>query len=299
MSCATGSEPRIALVTCAAYPALDPDDRPLVDLLWSEGATPSIVVWDDPDVPWHEFELVVLRSTWDYTADRTRFLAWADSLAGRTTLVNPAPIVHWNSDKAYLRDLIRADVPVVATAFVAPGEEPVLPDGEFVVKPTVSAGSRNTYRFSADRHEDAARAVAEIHGLGKTAMVQPYLASVDSQAETAMVFIDGRFSHAARKAALLGLDVTDHAFENGLFIREEITAREARDDQLAVAEAALACAPPGWLYARVDLVDDDAGAPVVLELEMVEPSLFLGTTADDATGAAARLAQAIARRAGC
>lgn len=292
------SAPRVAIATCAAYPELDPDDRPLIAALQTAGLAPSIAVWNDPHVLWQEFDLVVLRSTWDYTGALPQFLAWIDGLAGITDVANSADVVRWSSEKTYLQVLAAAGVPTVPTIFVHDGEDPDFPDCEFVVKPTVSAGSRNTYRFSADRRDAAHAAVRDIHLQGKTVMIQPYLASVDTQAETAMVYLDGTFSHAARKAALLGLDVTEHAFENGLFIREEITARTPRADQRAVADAALACAPHGWLYARVDLIDDHDGRPVVLEVEMVEPSLFLGTSPDPATGAAARLAQAICSRLG-
>ncbi|MFA7323737.1 MAG: hypothetical protein WC005_05190, partial [Candidatus Nanopelagicales bacterium] len=252
-SCASGSGPHVALVTCAAYAELDVDDRDLIPALRAQGVAPRIAIWNDPQVPWHQCDYVILRSTWDYSQDLQAFLAWAGSLQGVTTLANSLEIIEWSADKHYLGDLASAGVPVVDTQFIEPGDRYALPSRQFVVKPTVSAGSRNTYRFSPDRIAEAALSINDIHALGKTVMIQPYLESVDTSAETAMVFFDGSFSHAARKGALLGLDDQDHNYENGLFIREHVTAREPRPDQLEVARAALGCAPSGWLYARVDL----------------------------------------------
>jgi hypothetical protein len=125
-------------------------------------------------------------------------------------------------------------------------------------------------------------------------MIQPYLTSVDSFAETALIFIAGEFSHAIRKGPLLELDNAAQEFHGGLFIKEEITVREATLMQRQVARQALSLAPPGWLYARVDLVNDDNGNPVVLELEMVEPSLFFAVDPDPISGAPSRLAKALA-----
>ena len=294
MSCASGSEPQIAIVTCAAFFDLDPDDQLLLPALWAHGLSPRIVVWDDPDVRWEAFDLVLIRSTWDYSPQREKFLDWTRDVTAKTRLVNPMSVVHWSSDKHYLVELAAAGVPVVPSTFWEPGEEVELPNVQFVVKPAISAGSRDTYRLSANKTVEAHIAIQDIHASGRSVMIQPYLTSVDSFAETALIFIAGEFSHAIRKGPLLELDNAAQEFHGGLFIKEEITVREATLMQRQVARQALSLAPPGWLYARVDLVNDDNGNPVVLELEMVEPSLFFAVDPDPTSGAPSRLAKALA-----
>lgn len=279
--------PTVALATCAAHAGLDDDDRLLLAPLDGLGVRAEPAVWDDPGVDWARYDLVVLRSTWDYPERVAAFLDWARAVP---RLANPPEVVTWNVDKRYLDDLAAAGVPVVATVFTAPGEDPALPDApDLVVKPAVSAGSRDTVR-----HHDRAAAVAHARALlaqGRVVMAQPYVASVDADGEIALVHLDGAFSHSARKGPILRAPGTRYA--EGLFAPEEITPRAATPAERAVAEAALAAVPAGapLLYGRVDLVAGPDG-PLLLELELVEPSLFLA----HAPGAPQRLAEAIARR---
>ncbi len=276
---------RVALATCAALPDLDEDDRLLLPALAALGVAAEPAVWTDPAVDWDAFDLVVVRSTWDYQHDRDAFVAWARA---RTRIANPAPVLAWNTDKRYLAEL---EVPTVPTAFVAPGD-PFAPPGpaELVVKPTVSAGSRDTARH-ADL--DAARAhVAELHAAGRTAMVQPYLDAVDTAGETALLYLGGAYSHAIRKGPLLrpGSPPVE-----GLFAAEEIAPREPSAQERALGDRVVAAVLDRWgepLYARVDLLPGPDGAPVVIEVELTEPSLFLA----HAPGAPQRLARAIADR---
>jgi len=260
----------VALVTCTDLPQLDPDDQPLLELLADRGLAARAVAWDDPSADWTAFDLALLRSPWDYTDRHEDFVAWSRSVPG---LANPADVVAWNVDKRYLGELAAAGVPVVPTAYVAPGEAlGPLSEGEVVVKPTVSAGSRDTLRLG-DRAAIGAH-LAAIHASGRTAMVQPYLPAVDEVGETACVFLGGRFSHAARKGPLLPLG---ESLVEGLYAPEDMSGRDATADELEVAHAALAAVPgaSSLLYARVDLLLDAEGRPVVLEIELVEPSLFL------------------------
>lgn len=264
---------RVALATCSPFPEGDADDAGLPAAI---GGDVAFAVWDDPAVDWSSYDLVVIRSTWDYQGRRDAFLAWARGLGDR--LVNPYDVIAWNTDKRYLRELADAGLPVVETRLVAPGEAFAAPPAcaDYVVKPTISAGSRDTARFTATA-EDAARAAAlvrAIHATGRTAMVQPYVASVDARGETATLFFDGAFSHAIHKGPLLrhGVDPTTE-----VFLAETIEPREASAAERAVAERVLAFAAERFgplAYARIDLVQDAAGEPVVLELELTEPSLF-------------------------
>jgi hypothetical protein len=247
-------------------------------------------VWDDPGVDWSRFDVVVVRSTWDYTGRRDEFVAWAEGIGDR--LVNSPEIIRWNTDKRYLAELEAAGLPIVPTRFVSPGEEggwaDIIPE-HCVVKPTVSAGSRDTAR-----HEDRAAAEAHVRALvesGRVAMVQPYLDEVDEAGETALLYCEGRYSHAIRKGPLL---LGGAATVEGLFAPENITPREPRPIEREVGDAVMAEVERRFggapLYGRVDLIGSE---PVVLELELTEPSLFF---AHDES-APQRFAEAIRRRA--
>jgi glutathione synthase/RimK-type ligase-like ATP-grasp enzyme len=221
---------------------------------------------------------------------------WVEQASRVTRVLNPFSVVVWSSDKHYLNDLSAAGVPVVATHFIEPGDEHWnFPTGfaEFVVKPAISAGSRDTMRYSHAARSAANTHVRRLLDAQRSVMIQPYLPSVDTVAETALLFFDGEYSHAIRKGPLLQVDVEGEKVE-GLFIQEQIDPREPTPTQLEVARAALAVVPRGpeqLLYARVDLIDDTHGNPVVLELELVEPSVFLVTDPSAAT----RFAEAIFR----
>jgi hypothetical protein len=293
---AATSRPRIAipstvaLVTCAELPDLDPDDRLLLGPLADRGATVAAAIWDDPAVDWAAFDLVVLRSPWDYARRRDEFVAWAATVP---RLANPADVVAWNTDKRYLRELAAAGVPVVPTSWVEPGGDWSPPSGgEWVIKPAVSAGSKDTGRYDADDPEHRALAaahVARLQAAGRLVMVQPYLPAVDTYGETAVLYLGGAYSHSIRKGPLLrGPDLG----EAGLYKEEAITARLPTPAELMVADLALAAVPGGadrLLYARVDLIPGPGGEPLLVEFELTEPSLFLGT----APGAAERLSAAI------
>lgn len=277
----SGTAHRVALATCSAFPDGDTDDAGLPAAI---GGDVTFAIWDDPAIDWSSFDLVVVRSTWDYQERRDAFLAWARGIGER--LVNPPEVLAWNTDKRYLHELAAAGLPVVPTTLVALGSEFTAPADEYVVKPTVSAGSRDTARFRADEGERAAALVAAIHAGGRTAMVQPYVASVDARGETALLFFDGAFSHAIHKGPLLRPGA---APTSEVFAAETIEPRTPSDAELAVAQRILedvaqrlGTGPP--LYARVDLVEDAGGAPLLLELELTEPSLFFA-------GDAARLAR--------
>jgi glutathione synthase/RimK-type ligase-like ATP-grasp enzyme len=273
---------RVALATCAEVAGGDEDTPALVEALASHGIEATPAVWDDVTTSWSSFELVVVRSTWDYAERRDAFLAWA---AGLPRVLNELDVLRWNTDKRYLRELERAGVPVVPTRFLEPGERLEAPAGPFVVKPAVSAGSRHSARYEPGQSAEAH--VARLHAMGRTVMVQPYLEGVDAEGETALVYLGGRYSHAVRKAPLLrpGQPPGDD-----LYLEEHIEPPEPTPTQRALADGALRAAPSKTLLlGRVDLVPGPDG-PLVLEVELTEPSLFLGY----APGATERFADAIA-----
>ncbi|TFV65666.1 UNVERIFIED_ORG: hypothetical protein E4P37_09145 [Bacillus sp. AZ43] len=278
---------RIALVGSERGLRVDPDLPLASAALADAGLAVDLVRWDDPAVDWTGYDLAVVRSCWDYAWRLEEFLGWA---AGVPRLRNPVEVLRWNTDKTYLRDLEAAGLPVVPTVW-DPGAADELPHaGEWVVKPSVSAGSRDTARWT-----DAGAALAhatELTSAGRTAMVQPYLASVDEAGETAMLFIGGRFSHAVRKGPLLrrGEGVRQDRDSRG-DLRATTPTEAQRDLAQRVFDAVpgLVGVDDAPLYARIDLVGDADGRPVVLELELAEPSLFL----PQAPGAVATLVRAV------
>jgi hypothetical protein len=291
-------KPVIALITAREARRLDEDLPPLEAAMHAAGVRTEVADWDDPRVEWETFDLALLRSTWDYTDRLREFLVWVDSTARRTTLLNPPSVVRWNTDKHYLAELARAAVPVVPSTFIEPGEsaDRALQSflarhdcPEFVVKPSVGAGSRDTERHVRTRVEPAVAQARRLLDAERSVLLQPYLDSVDRDGETALIYFAGKFSHAIRKAPLLPSGLTGSPAV-GLFAPERITPRTPGADELRVADKVLAALPFEMpLYARIDLIRDAAGAPTLLELELTEPSLFLA----QAAGAAERLTSVV------
>lgn len=296
---------RVSLVTSTELEGTGDDlDRPyLLDAFAAEGVDVSFDAWEDPSVDWDDRALIVVRSTWNYVERESEFRHFLDRLRDRPNVCNPVEVIEWNLHKGYLDDLALRDVPVVPTRFVdAPDQiAPAIAsiDGEVVVKPAVSAGSRLTGRF-APGDPAASELAAAILDDRREVMVQPYLGRLDLDGEYAVIVIDGVVSHRCRKAQILEAGGN---FVGGEY-RELITPADPDPDlDPAAAAAADACRAiareRGWigpadelLYARYDLTVDDDGAAVLLEAELFEPALFLPAGPDGAVA----LAKAVARR---
>jgi glutathione synthase/RimK-type ligase-like ATP-grasp enzyme len=274
----------MALATDGEFKDLFFDDEPLLAALLARGVEAVPAVWDDPGRDWSAFDLVVIRSTWDYTERRDAYVAWARSVP---RLANPASVVEWNTDKTYLRRLAEAGVPVVPTRWATEATSlEALADGwdDVVVKPHVSAGARDTLRCAPGSAEGQALLDA-IVASGRTVMVQPYLDSVEGYGERSLVFVEGTFSHAVRRNPALSTDG---------FTRYDAARVEPTDTELELAAKVLAAAGEPLLYARVDVVPMPDGEPVLIELEATEPQLFLRFREE----AAELLADAAVARAG-
>jgi glutathione synthase/RimK-type ligase-like ATP-grasp enzyme len=297
----------VALVTSADLPNLDNDDRPLIPALADRDVTAVPAVWDDPVVDWTSFDLAVVRSTWDYAPRQEEFVAWARQVP---RIENPADVLRWNTDKRYLRDLEAAGVPVIPTVWLDPARhlskravDTRMPAfGDFVVKPVVSAGAKDTGRYKPVDAKSRYLAIEHTMRLldtGRWVMIQPYVTSVDSHGETCLMYVDGMFQHAIRINALL-TGPSRPTVGLGLYAAETMTSVTPTDDQRAVCERALAVAGDvlhldrSLLYARVDLVDG-ADGPLVIELELAEPSLRMKFSGPNPT--VSRFADAIAARA--
>lgn len=262
------------------------------------GADARAVVWKDASVHWDDFDLVVVRCCWDYHRAPAEFARWAESLP---RLANPASSIVWNIDKRYLVELSNAGVPVVETLWLHPdihiGTSDLPRSGRWVVKPSISLAGLDSGAYRADDPQQAdamRRHVDELLGSARGVMLQPYVESVRDEGELSLVYIDGQLSHAVRRRSTLTgpRDTSDHRFDPVA----ESDARRARPtaEQQQVASGALEAGPAAdHLFARVDLVTDDTGATRLLELELIEPQLFLAL----APAAAPRLVSAILSRA--
>lgn len=287
---------RIALITAREAESLDDDLPPLLAAFAGDA---EAVCWDDPAIDWSRFDALLLRSAWDYVPRLHEFLGWCERVSAMTQLFNPLPVVRWNTDKHYLADLATRGLATVPSHFLEPGEHDaaqldalIAQNGieQFVVKPAVGAGSKDTQRYRRNDLDRARSHVQRLLDARRSVLVQPYLDRVDEAGETALIYIDGVFSHAIRKGPLLRLDEGPTEL---LFAPEDIRARTPGADEIALADQVVAAIPGGApLYARVDLLRDANGSPCVLELELTEPSLFFL----HAEGAADRYAAAARRR---
>ncbi len=265
----------VALATCARFPDLTPDDQLLRTALAGRGIDTAAEVWDAPGIRWERYDAVVVRSCWDYHLRFAEFLAWVGRIerAG-IRLWNPAPLLRWNADKTYLRDLAARGVDVVPTHWVDQGEAMPLAGlmaqrgwDDVVVKPSVSASAYQTRRL------DLASAAAEepwFRSMVANArvLVQRFVPEVQSGGEWSLIFIGGRFSHAALKRPAPG----DFRVQTELGGRHEPASPDP--SMLDAAARIVEMTPEPPLYARVDgcVV---GGRFMLMELELLEPVLFL------------------------
>jgi hypothetical protein len=280
---------RIAFATCAAHAEGRPDDRRVAEIVGAD-----FRVWDDHAVDWSTYDRVIIRSVWDYSHRVNEFVDWCRTV-GSARLRNVPELVAFNVDKRYLAVL---SVPTVPTTLLEPGDEMPAYDHEIVIKPNISAGARDTGRFRPEAAPEAAALVAAIHASARAALIQPYLAGVDQQGETSVVYLGAVLSHVLRKrpvlrtAGIAPRAKEAHAPAAVMLEPDLVSASAATAAELALAGAVHAEIAQRFgapLYARVDMVPGPAGEPVLLELEVIEPNLHL----DLVPGSVERLAAAI------
>jgi glutathione synthase/RimK-type ligase-like ATP-grasp enzyme len=280
--------PRIAIATCSGYADLKVDDELLREALGDRGCEAASVVWDERGADWSGFDLCLVRSTWDYYEKYPEFLAWTRAVEAATALRNPAELIAWNSEKTYLRELAEAGVPTVPTLWLERGSGVDL-EGELaargwdqaVIKPVVDLGAKNLHRVrtGSGQGQGALEAVLA----RREAMVQPFLPSLEAEGELSLIYLDGELSHAVRKRPAAG-DFRVQSIWGGT-----MAPAEAEPHHVEVAQRALSQLDETPLYARVDLVTDLDGNPALIELELIEPNLYL-TTHPPAAGALAEAA---------
>jgi glutathione synthase/RimK-type ligase-like ATP-grasp enzyme len=237
--------------------------------------------------PWTEpgnldgFDLIMPLVAWGYHFEPQRWHALLDRLEseGRSVL-NPVPLLRWNSDKRYLAELGRKGIAVIPTRIAEQLDEAALAEAraeygaELVIKPPVSASADGTYRLMAhDSLPEESR--------GRAMMIQPFLRSVAEEGEYSIMLFGGEYSHAIVKRPKAG----DYRVQPHLGGSEQACAPPPGAVELA--KAALAAAPAQAAYARVDMIRDGSGALAIIELELIEPALWLQHAPDDSVFASA------------
>jgi glutathione synthase/RimK-type ligase-like ATP-grasp enzyme len=279
----------VAFATCGQLPEMHADDRLSADVLRHRGLSVVSAVWDDPAVDWARYAAVVIRSTWDYHHQQDRYADWLrHCAAGGVRLWNLPEAVLANMNKRYLSELAGRGVDVVPTEYLGIGDGQTLREllqrhgwDEAVVKPAVSASAYRTWRTSlatADRDQPVFEEDTNLHDV----LVQPHIEEIGTRGEWSMVFFAGKYSHAVIKRPAAG----------DFRVQEELGGRAASalpsDHLIDAARHILSLSASPLLYARVDGVERARGF-LLMELEINEPFLFLGTSEN----AAVRSADAI------
>lgn len=292
------SQPKVALVTDTRTLTLSPSDTMLLEPLKQRGIHVSIVPWEAPDADWRAFDLVILRSCWNYYHHLAAFRSWLDRLeADGVRLYNPASVVRWNLDKRYLRELAEDGVSIVPTVWADSSETRTLAEiiaqqgwQQVVVKPSISASAYGIFQSNphdAPTHQaDFARMVQ-----ATGALVQPQIPQI-AQGEWSFIFLNGRYSHTARKLPGGGTIFVQKGY-GGVVVPGEAEPHLFAQGEVALQAALARVQPAGEqvLYARVDGLDVD-GEFLLMEIELIEPGLFF----DVVPGSAERFADAVIAR---
>jgi hypothetical protein len=283
----------IALATSEEFPGLDPDSQLLLPVLADRGIDAAPVVWSDPGVDWSSYEAIVIRSTWDYFHRAREWADWLDRVdALGVPMLNPLKVVRWNSHKSYLEQLAQAGVPVVDTVMTRGSGAVDLADlmagagwDDAIVKPAIDGGAARLFRVSDV--DDAQARFDELAEAGDV-MVQPFLPSIETEGELSLFYFGGELSHTVVKRAKEG-DIRVQPQHGGTYETIGPTS-----EMIHVAGRVFDAIEEELLYARVDLVRAPDNTLRLIELEAIEPLLFLAT--DDA--APGRFADALAARLG-
>lgn len=262
----------VALVTYSELPHWAKDEHLLAEALARRGVRAGLVAWGDPAIEWERIRVCVIRSTWDYHLRVDEFIAWVERVGAITTLCNSAEVVRWNTRKTYLRDLGERGIPIVPTVWLERDSRADLAGiiaaqgwQSVVVKPQVSASAYATILVTEEMLAEG-QAHLDSHLAERDMMVQPFISAVETSGEHSLMFIGGRFTHSVRRPHMVGSNVDENA-------RARLV--ETPRNAIGFAARVLEAAGVETLYARVDLVRDEGGKLRLMELELVEPSLFL------------------------
>jgi glutathione synthase/RimK-type ligase-like ATP-grasp enzyme len=280
---------KVAFVTYAALPLLYDDDRIAADLLRSRGVVVEAVLWDSAEVRWEEFGAVVLRSCWEYHLRTEEFLDWIAAMEQRAVrLWNPPSVVRENADKHYLRRLANEGVSIAPTVWLEKGDDFDLASimeeqgwSHAVIKPVISMSAYRTWITTPSR---AASDQTEVREMLTTSgvMIQGFVPEVQTRGEWSFVFFMKEYSHAVLKMPKPGDFRVQQDFGG------RVTDFNPPQRLIEHAQKIVRGVKEPLLYARVDAVEA-GGQLILMELELIDPVLFLGR----APGAATRFADAI------
>lgn len=268
-------QPRCAIATSADYANLTPEESLLLDALRRRSIAPETVIWSDAGVDWASFDAILIRTTWDYTRRVAEFLDWIDRVSTQTLLLNDAAIIRWNAHKRYLLDLRNRGVTLPRTAIRRAGD-PLDLDAFFaaerveaaVVKPAVGAGGHFTYVISAADPPESRQPAIDL-ARERDVVIQQFVPEVRTVGEISIMLIDGEFAHAVRKLPSAAEFRVQERFGGS------ITPFDPPRELVETARRIAALTPAPSLYARVDMVQPPGGEPYLMELEVIEPSLYL------------------------
>lgn len=265
----------VAIVSSRNLADLGVDDRLLVAALRDAGISAQPAPWRGNDVDWSRVGAAVVRSTWDYSEDVDAFLAWVDHVSEKSLILNAPDIIRWNADKRYLRDLAERNVAVVPTRWIPKGSAVTLLESmkeagwtSAVFKPVVSGGARDTHRVGSARPGAHPQEFARLLST-RDMMLQPYMERIERDGEISLIFVQGEYTHAVVKWPARG----DYRVQEEL--GGSLRSTHAGCDTVKLARDIVEATGTGPLYARVDLVPDSAGNLCLMELELIEPELFL------------------------
>jgi len=261
----------VALVSCNDLPGWEVDDTPLIEALQAKNVTVHLPAWT-ADIDWNQFDISVIRTTWDYHAKKNEFVEWCKRVP---RLTNNATIIEWNTHKSYLRDLEQHGVPIAPTVWIAADEQidikhimKKLNANKGFIKPQVGACASDTLRFSIEELDDAQKFLnSNIH---QDMMVQPYFVSVETEGELSAIFIEDEFTHGVQKIPVIG----DYRVQDDFGASDMPYAFTASEIETMRKTLEFVPMHEELLYARFDYLRDDCGNLVLNELELVEPSLF-------------------------
>lgn len=279
---------KVALVSDSDSLSVDYDMPLIIDAFKRTHVEADVIFWDNAHPDWSMYDVVVLRSPWTYMEKVKPFIEFCQKVEQSSVLLNPLSVIEWNSDKSYLKLLEKQGVPIVPTEIIYSETEiqaalASLQDSEWeinevVIKPTVGAYSFGVVRLSIDNSEKITQHVRYLLQLEKGVIFQPYLNTIEKHGETNMIYFDNTYSHAIKKEPLLaerGNQKPDMEFR---------TLKDANSEEKALAKRILDIVQSNLelskplLYARLDFIEDKNGMPLLLELEITEPSLSLPLT---------------------
>ncbi|SDB24862.1 glutathione synthetase, ATP-grasp domain [Desulfonatronum thiosulfatophilum] len=270
------------------------DDELLQDALARIGLSSIRVDWSRTDVDWSLFRCAVFRTTWDYFDRITEFCTWLRRVQSQTRLCNTPEIIWWNLDKHYLVDLASRNVPVVPFRLLEPGAAPSLREvldaagwDEAVLKPCISGGARHTYRLNRET-ADTVQTLVQPHLDAETFLLQPFIKDIIHTGEDTVMVINGRVTHAVRKVPKAGDFRVQDDYGGTVHLLDP------SPEHIELAERAMAACNPYPSYGRVDMVRCEDGRLAVMELELIEPELWLRHHPQAADNFALAIAQHLA-----